>query len=326
MSPETAAIFRALGRASRPIALLGGLLFYALGGGIASYLGAIIDWPMYWVGQGAVTMLQLSASLLREYFDRASQPPFEPLVRRDRRPAPPPAKSIPPASAAGEAEEETPTVEIIVPRVVFFQAAAAALTTGAVLTVLLYASGSLSPAAFVFIGIAFLLSLAYAVPPLRLVYSGYGELVQAVLVANLFPALAYLIQEGDLHGLLALMTLPLTLLVLAARLARSLQHFMDDIRRDRQTLLVRAGWERGIFLHNALIAMAYLALAAAVFAGLPRNLGLPAFLSLPVAVFQVWQINGIAAGAKPRWRLLALTALASAGLAVYFMNLALWTG
>lgn len=321
MTPETSAVIRALVRAGRPVSLLGGLLFYALGGGIAAYLGTIIDWSVYWVGQGAVTMLQLSAFLLCEYFDRAAQPPFEPFNPR-RRPSPHLERTEP-----QDNQEETPsTVEIIVPRVIFFQVAAVTLTIGAVFTVLLYASGSLSPAAFVFTGIAFLLSLAYAVPPLRLAYSGYGELALAVLVANLLPALAYLYQVGDLHNLLALMTLPLTFLTLAAVLARSLQHFMEDIRRGRQTMLVRAGWERGIVLHNALIAMAYLALAVAVFAGLPRNLGLPAFLSLPAAIFQVWQMNAIAGGAKPRWRVLALTALATAGLAVYFMNLALWTG
>jgi 1,4-dihydroxy-2-naphthoate octaprenyltransferase len=168
--------------------------------------------------------------------------------------------------------------------------------------------------------------LAYATPPLRLAYSGYGELIQAIGVANLFPALGYLLQVGDLHNLLALMTFPLTFLVLASLLARSLQRYMEDLRRERQTMLVRVGWERGMTLHNALIAMAYLALVIAVFAGLPRNLALPAFLSLPVAVYQIWQMNNIAQGVKPRWRLLAWTALASAGLAAYFMAFALWTG
>ena len=322
MSAEAISILRALMRAARLVSLLGGVLLYALGGGIASYLGTFIDWPVYWLGQSAVTMLQLSSYLLREYFDRAAQPPFEQVARRRKNPAPPPG--TPDGTPTGEDSPET--VEIIVPRLIFFQVAAATLTVGAVLTVLLFNAGALNPAAFTFIGIAFALAIAYAVPPFRLVYSGYGELVLAILVANLFPALAYLLQVGELHRLLALLTFPLTFLFLAAALALSLQRYMEDIRRERATMLVRMGWQRGMALHNALVALGYVVLAIFVIAGLPFHLAFPGFLSLPVGVFQIWQMNGIAAGGKPRWRLLAITALATVGLTVYFMNLALWTG
>jgi 1,4-dihydroxy-2-naphthoate octaprenyltransferase len=328
-SATGAAIFRALFRAARPVALLGGLLLYALGAGIASFLGERIDGSAYALGQGALLMALLAAAYLREYFDRASQPPFEQVARLRRRPAEPPSPGAGPTAGAdgtgadGSAVPET--VEVIVPRLPFLQAAFAALTAGAALTALLAAQGRLSPGAALFLALAYLLGLAWASPPLRLVYSGYGELVMAILLANLFPAVAYLLQAGDLHRLLALLTFPLTLLLLAAALARALQGYMEDIRQGRRTMMVRAGWQRGMVLHNALVAGAYLALAAAVINGLEGRLAYPAFLSLPAALYQIWQINHIAAGGKPRWRLLGFTALATPALMMYFINLALWT-
>ncbi len=322
MTPTTPAMIQALVRAARPWVLLGSLLFYVLGGGIARYLGNQIDWPVFWIGLGLVTMLELTSYFLREYFDRAGQPPFE---TPPPPPPPPPPRRRPPAKNKAEEEEEEP-LQVIVPRVIFFQSGAATLTIGAVLTVLLYAQHKLDPPAILFLVLALLLALVYAVPPTRLVYSGYGELVMAFLVANLFPSLAYLLQTGALHRLLAMLTFPLTLLFLAAVLARSLQGFLEDMRRSRQTMLVRLGWERGMFLHNVLIAMAYLVLVISVLVGLPIRLAWPAFLSLPVALFEIWQMNAIANGAKPRWRLLGYTALALVGLTAYFINFALWVG
>lgn len=295
--------FSALFKAARPWSLLAGLLLYAVGGGIASYLGESINWPAYWMGQAALLLLLLSGGFLNEYFARAGQPPFETGPRR-------------PSSEDGSSPP---------PRGIFLQIAATTLTAGAVLTVLLLSEGSLGPGGVLFLGIALLFVILYAAPPFRLVDRGYGELVMAVLLANLFPALAFLLQTGQLHRLLALLTFPLTFLLLASALARSLPDYLDDLKHDRRTMLVRLGWQRGMNLHNMLIASAYLLLAASLLFGLPWRLVYPAFLALPVGLFQVWQMNSIAGGAPPRWRLLALTAAATVGLTAYFMILALWT-
>lgn len=306
MNQSEETLFKAILRAARPISLLAGVLLYALGGGIAAYLGETIRWPVYWLGQGAVTLLQFSSFFLCEYFERASQPPFESI----------------PVPRSGDEEKKEPAP---VPRVIFLQVAVTAMTAGAVLTVILLAGGNLGPVAFLFLGLAFILAMLYAIPPFRLVYSGYGELVIAILVSNLFPAIAFLLQTGALHRLLALLTFPLTFLYLAAMLAQSLSAYLEDMQRERQTMLIRLGWQRGMSLHNFLIAAAFILLAISVLAGLPWRLAYPAFLALPVGIFQIWQINSIAGGVKPRWRLLALTAMASVGFAAYFINLALWT-
>lgn len=281
-----------------------GILFYALGAGIAAYLGNPIDWPVYFIGQAALLLLQIAGDLLVAYFDRSNQPPFESYPRRPAAPE----------------EEEQP----ILPRIVFLQAALAVLTAGAVLTALLLAQDRLGTVGLLLLGLALLLVIAFAVPPFRLVVSGYGELVQAFLLANLFPALAFFLQTGELHRLLALLTFPLTFLTLAAQLARELRGYGGDVRTGRTTMLTRLGWQRGMLVHNLLLAAGYSVLALSTLAGLELRLAWPAFLTLPLALFLLMQMNRIAGGAKPGWRTLHVTADAMLALTVYLLALAVW--
>ena len=53
-------------RLSRPFFLLGSALVYALGVGIARYLGISIDWGLYLLGQAWVTTLQLATHYFNE--------------------------------------------------------------------------------------------------------------------------------------------------------------------------------------------------------------------------------------------------------------------
>ncbi len=298
--------FNNLIRISRPFSLLAGILLYALGVGIVSFLGQPVNWQTYFAGQAAITFLQLSSYYLKAYYDPLS--PQEEDAPVDKAPL-----------------NGRPRTDGKLPRSLVLQMALLTMTLGAALTVLLLAAGSIKVPAFVLLGVAFLLAFFYAVPPLRLVYSGYGELVSAVLLANLFPALGYLFQTGELHRLLAMLTFPVTALYLAAILAAELQPYGADVRYERRTMMVRMGWQRGMITHNVLILVGYLLFATAALLSLPWVLVWPAFLTLPVGLFQIWQINQIAQGAPARWRMLNLTAGATVGLVVYLLNLALWT-
>ena len=288
-------------RIAHPWLLLASILTYLLGAGIANYLGASIQWQVYLVGQAAILVLLISSYFLREYFDRPA--PLAAL-RETRKPGDPPRLM----------------------RANLIQIAATTLTIGAVLTVLLFSQGALNPAAFLVLGLAFILALVYSIPPFRLAHSGYGELVTTVLIANLTPALACLLQYGELHRLLAFLTFPLTFLTLAAGLALRLETYAADIQVERKNMLTRLGWQRGMLIHNLLILIGFLVLGTARLAGLPWNLTWPGLLGLPVGLFQIIQMQGIAGGSKPRWRLLAITAAATLALTVYFICLALWTG
>jgi 1,4-dihydroxy-2-naphthoate octaprenyltransferase len=175
------------------------------------------------------------------------------------------------------------------------------------------------------LGLAFLVAFFYAVPPFRLVYSGYGELALSLQMANIIPALAFLLQVGNLHRLLAMITFPITALYLAMLLALSLEGYASDEKYRRKTSMVRLGWQRGMNLHNLLILFGFLLFGLAAILGLPWSLTWPGLLGLPLGLFQIWQMSLIASGAKPRWRLLSFNAVATVVLTAYLVTFTLWT-
>jgi 1,4-dihydroxy-2-naphthoate octaprenyltransferase len=300
--------YRKLLRSAYPWALLVGVLFYALGAGIWVFLGRPIDWGIYLIGQVCVTALQVSSTLLYAYFNARPDEQEQLRVRRAR-----------------EAGLEGEDVEFV-PRAWLMLLAVTGLSIGAALTVLLYARGALNLTTLLFLGFAFLAALAYAVPPLKLGDSGYGELVQSVLVANLIPSLGLLLQSGEPHRLLAMLTFPLTALFLAMLLAFSLENYSLDFKRERASMLVRMGWQRGMVAHNVLILVAYFLIALAALLDMPWSLTWPALLSFPIGLFQIWQMWRISQGASPRWRLLRFTAAATVGVIGYLLVFALWVG
>ncbi len=299
-------VLKNLIRLSRPVDLLAGVFLYVLGTGIAHFLGFPINWTVFWIGQASIIFLQLSSYYLKAYYD-----------------TPQPEETDSPVDNKPDAPRKEPNGQL--PRQVVLQSALVMMTIGAMMTVILLWSGTIQPPAFLFLGFAFLLAFFYAVPPLRLVYSGYGELTTAILMANLVPSLAFLFQTGDLHRQVAMLTFPLTALYLATILATTLQKYGADVRYERRTLMVRMGWQFGMHVHNILILMTYLLFVLAALMDLPWSLTWPALLSLPIALYQIYLVMQIARGGKPRWKLLTFTALATLGLTVYLLNLALWT-
>lgn len=285
---------------SQPIALLGGVLLYALGVGIANYLGVLINWEAYFLGQICVTMLQLSSFYLNATYDLPVE--NKPRFTRD---------------SSGNTSELTRTKMLLVSFTM--------LTIGAVFTVLLFSNHLMNSPAFIILASAFLLSFFYAVPPFRLIYSGYGELVSSFLMSNLIPGLGFLLQTGEFHRLLPMLTFPITAFYLAMEMAFSLEHYAADLQNNIRTMMVRIGWQRGMFFHNLIILFGFLLIVVPALLGLPGSLVLPSLLSLPVGLFQIWHIVQIGAGAKPRWRLLRLTAMTTVGLTAYLLAYGLWT-
>jgi len=167
-------------------------------------------------------------------------------------------------------------------------------------------------------------ALCYPVPPIRLEYSGYGELVLSLLIANLTPALGYLLQGGDSLRLLAMVTFPLTMLFLAMLLVFSLSSYAGDLKYERRTLMIRMGWQRGMVFHNILVLASFLLLALAALLRFPWSITWPALLPLPLGLYQIYQIRAIANGAKPNWRALMVGALALFAAMAYLLTFAFW--
>jgi len=177
---------------------------------------------------------------------------------------------------------------------------------------------------FLFLLLSLLLVLAYAIPPLRLLDRGFGELTLAAHTAYVIPSIGFLLRAREEHRLLIMIVVPLTALALAYFLVLNFPSFASDQKYRRATLLRRLTWQRAVPLHHSLIVSAYILFAFAPVLGFSFNLIWPAFLALPFAVFQIIQLRAIALGNPPNWILLTSTALAVFGLTAYFLTLTFW--
>ncbi len=290
---------------SRPLFLLGGALGYGLGAGIARYLGTPIDWTLYIIGQAYVTTMQLSAQYLNEYFDAPAD---------QKNPNRTPFSGGSGAVGEGKLSQET-----------VMWAALTTLTVLASLTVVLISVVQLTPLLVTLVVLAFAGSFFYSTPPVRLSQTGYGELSTSILVANLVPIFAFVLQTGEMHRLLVMSTFPLTSLHLAMMIVFEFPDYLNDLKFEKLTLLVRVGWERGMVLHNILVLTAFLLLGLAATFGLPWAIVLPAFIPLPLGLLQIWQMRRIAAGGKPNWTTMAFTAVVLFGSVAYLLAFTYWT-
>jgi 1,4-dihydroxy-2-naphthoate octaprenyltransferase len=195
----------------------------------------------------------------------------------------------------------------------------------AMFIILLMYSIKFSPLTIALLVFGVLGAMLFSTPPIRIIYSGYGELVESILLANFIPAFGFLLQVNELHRLLALSTFPLTLLVMAAILVFEFPNYATDLKYERRNLLVRIGWEKGMMLHHIFILCAFLLLALAVTVKFPWSIALPVVLLLALGVFQIWQMRRIAAGAKPNWRSLQLIAMLLVASYAYLLTFGFWT-
>jgi 1,4-dihydroxy-2-naphthoate octaprenyltransferase len=282
---------------SRPISLLLAVLTYTLGVGMARYLGQPIRIASFGMGLLALVTLLVATFLFAEYF----RLPLTPLN-----------------------QDETPRQRERF-RVTLLQVSYAALTLSAVAVVTMLLTHLVNVSAGILLLLATLFMICYAVPPMRLVEAGYGELVQAVMLGTLVPALAFLLQYDRFHRLLSFATFPLTLLALAYLLACNFPTFAADQKLGRRTLLTGLTWQRAVPIHHLLLLAAYLLFATAPLLGYPWALVWPVFLGLPFAAIQIIWLQRIANGGRTLWTFLTSLALATFGLTAYLLALTFWT-
>lgn len=281
---------------TRPLYLLLAALTYLLGASIPAYLGKPFQLVPFVLGLVIALLAQISMSYLREVF----RPHNEPLI-------------------ASETPQKKETL-----RNNLLYISIGMVGTIALIAFLIYLNFTLTLPAFFFLLSSLILILVYAVPPLHLVNRGFGELILAVHIAYIIPSIAFLLQAGELSRLLTTLLLPLTTLALAYFLIVNFTTFPVDQKYERGTLLRRLTWERAVPLHHSLIIFTYLTFGLAPLFGFALNLIAPAFLTLPFAIFQIYQLQAISNGNPPNWKLLTATALAAFGLTTYFLTLTFW--
>ena len=289
-------------RLTLPIQLLLALLTYSLGLGIARYLGQAMRPEPQFVGAATIVLLLAASNLLVEYF----RPRNEPLPVTDSS-----GKEMPPA------EREQFRSELLL-------FAAAFLAVAGTLIFLLQRAAYIHADAALLLVIFVLLALANAVPPLRLANRGFGEIVQAYLLGSLIPNLAFVLQTTAYNRLVNLFTFPLFLIALACFLAFDFPAYAEDLKYERRSLLMALTWQRAVLLHDLLLVAAYGSLIAAPFLGVAFALVWPGLLTLPLALYQIYALHNIAAGARPLWAAFNVTALAIFGLTAYLMALTFW--
>ncbi len=284
-------------RLSRPHFLLGGLLLYALGASISSYLGKPVDSAVYILGQGIVTSIQLMTHYLNEYYDapgdnaNANRTLF--------------------SGGSGALGPEG------LPRITALYAGIVAMASAAIFTVMLVARDTTPLLAWLVLIMAFVGAFGYSAPPLRLIHSGYGELVASFVVAGLIPTFAFCLQTGELHRLLFMTTLPLVALHFAMMISFEIPDYASDLKYGKRTLMVRAGWQTAMRFHDAAILFAGLAFLGAYLSGFPWRVSLGTLIAVPLGIAQIWQMSRIRRGQPPNWKILTLNAMLVFGLTAY---------
>jgi 1,4-dihydroxy-2-naphthoate polyprenyltransferase len=290
---------------TRPWFLIGPMVGYALGAGIAHYLGTPIDWTAYVLGQAWVSLMQMTTHYLNEYYNAPAD-----QVNENRTPFSGGSGMVGPGR---------------LPRRVAQLAAMTTLAILASLTVLLIQQLNPPSGVFFILGLAFLGAFFYSSPPIRLEASGYGELTTSVLVAVLVPALGFLLQTGDMHRLIVMVAFPSFAAHLAMLLALELPDYTNDEKFEKHTLMVRLGWQNGMFLHNVLILIAILLIPIAFVLGFPWFATLAGLAGAPLGIFQIFQMRNIAAGGAVNWLALTTGGVAFFTVMVYLFALAFWT-
>jgi 1,4-dihydroxy-2-naphthoate octaprenyltransferase len=288
--------FQTFIKLARPIQLFLAALTYCLGAGIAHYLGRPVKVAGFCLGLLALVVIQAATFWLVEYF----RLPYTPLIKN-----------------------ETPRNKEAL-RSGLFQIVIASFTGSGAIIFTLAISRLLPIPARILLGLVFFFSITYAVPPMRLSETGYGELIQAVTVGTLFPALAFFIQYGEFHRLLPFVTFPITLLALANLLVNDFPTFLFDQKYGRLSMLIRLTWQRAIPIHHLLILFSFLFFACTPFLGFPWGLVWPTFMALPFALIEIIWLQRIAWGGRALWKFLIPFSAAVFGLTVYLLAFTFW--
>jgi len=286
----------------RPFILLEGVLVYSLGVSLARFLGNPIDWGLVILGQIWVTTYQAGSHFLEAYF-------YHPTDQKD----------------PNRFRIETNDTQEGIRRDLALWFSLALYAATASLTLVFTQNTGLNNAGLVLMGLMLIGSILYTVPSFQLITSGYGELVQSIIMASLIPGIGFILQTGEIHRLVAMITFPIIMIHLAMSIALQFSRFASDTRNRNNTILVRLGWERGLTFHNFLILGSFLLMGMAMLFGLPISIALPTYAVLPLALFQIWYLSRIGAGAKPNWRALNTTAILTFGLTVYLLLFRLLT-
>lgn len=276
-------------------------LFYFLGAGLVAHFGPALNWKVLILGWFGLLGFGLAGVYLAAHFDQTELYPQQKLLR-DR----PELNGL-----------------FLLPRYFFLLLGVIALIIAISIFTILLLQQVIFRGLMIFVILAFVLVLAYGLPPLQLQRTGWGQLIESLLIGMIAPALGFGLQTQELHARIGIFAFPLWLILLAMFLALGFENYARERYPLRQSLLESLGWRQGFLWHNLLLLIAYLGFSLAVLLGQPWQITWPAFLSLPVALYQFIQLNRIVQGSPPNWKVFNLTAKATLGVTLYSLFIAL---
>lgn len=271
---------------TRPIFLAGGALLYAYGAACAAAAGYSIDWRKYLIGQFLVTCVQLFAQYSNEYFDVDA----DRLNSRGRTWFSGGSGVLP----SGKLPAET--------------ALHAARTLGVIALALVFGLATENPLVSLIGFLALAGAWYYTAPPLKLVSSGFGEIVATIIVCVMVPFTAALLQTGNTLPPYLAGIAPLCLLHTAMLLVFALPDRDADLQVGKTTLAVRLGYAKSGVVHNGLILLAFIILAVlSVVATPPARF---AWAALPLGIWQMKSVSDYVRNPGDHPNLLSLGAVA----------------
>lgn len=284
-----------------PAGILYVIFTFSLGVSAAHHLGARFDLPILLIGLSVCVLIRVMGHFLAAYYDH-------------------------PESYHSTLSLSDPEREQLlgIRRPLLFHYSLLILTAAATLATILIICGAISASSGLLLAIALLISFFSAVPPTRLLRNGYGELADALIIANLTPAFAFSLTGLPLSLFIVELTLPLTFIYLAMRIALAFITHGFDSTHGRLSLTVRLGWKNALVLHNVFILIAFLLAGIFLLLGFPWSLTWPILLALPVGILQILYMQGIANGAHPKWVFLRWLAIGLFLLMVYLEVISLW--
>jgi 1,4-dihydroxy-2-naphthoate octaprenyltransferase len=272
-------------------------LLYGLGAAIASYLGRPFNLGSYILGQSLVIFLQLAAHYSFEY--------HEPRIESEESRANP-YLGVSRALYAGGLSPQ-----------IALNATIVCLVIAATLVSIMLVGGQIPLIAWLILLLIFLGYFFYGTPPIRLLTTGYGELILSVVIAGLIPSFSFALQTGELHRLILMSTTPLVALHFAMMINFELPEYARNVKLEKRTLMVRLGWASAMRIHDLAIFFAIASFLVAFINGLPRRVAFGALIALPLAAVQVWHMERIRRGFPARLRNLTIAALGLVGLTIY---------
>lgn len=286
----------------RPLHFITWISMYMLGTGITHFLGKPLQPRLFWLGFLWLASLLLGFFLIGDHFHTPFDRGLSGYIAAD--------------------ESSRPDSDPIENLELYL--GAALLISAAVISIFILQQPGLALAVVMIMFLIFFLAACLVIPGVNLAASGFGELISSIVLIFLPPAFGFWLQQGEFHNLLALSVFPIFPLHLGMLIFLQLPGFGADLRLGNVNFLTRAGWVRGVFIHNMLIATGYVLLGLSTLFGFPSRITLIVLSSMPLAFFLVWYLSRLERGAPTRWPELTILSISTFFLPVYIMAYSFW--